>query len=503
MRAIIVVGLAACVGAFAAPARAGEYVVQSCDAAGPHGRVSGWSGTFSGWAPSDSGRLPPVNDRCAEGMGFGVDFNVGLAQGPLAAFWRFEAPADTAITTLVLRRQGGADATSPGDGAFDYVVRDGSGSILETNPSPPWTIGGDANPFPGFAERVFGGLTTRYVTFGMSCTASGPCGAGFRSFIRVGAARITLRDDVSPSSSATTITTDDTGAILVPFADRGGGLQKATLLIDDRAVDSTVLCEKPFLDPVPCPTAGTLSLDASGDASSNVQVELIDASGNRSLVRLTPPAEPGPSVDSTAIPAPGGVSAAPPLTAPSPSIAGVLKLERAGSRRVRYSAPPVVKGTVKASDGSPLAGLIVTTSDGTSAKTDSKGRFSVKLAKGASREVRISYGDSVQTVKVVVAAPIRLKTDKTSTRNGRSITFTGSVPGAENASTLVELQALAHGKWMAFKTAPLRNGKFKAGYRFLRTFFTQRYTFRAVIHDTPGFPYAAGTSNRVKVTVRA
>ncbi len=102
----------------------------------------------------------------------------------------------------------------------------------------------------------------------------------------------------------------------------------------------------------------------------------------------------------------------------------------------------------------------MTTSDGTRAKTDAKGRFSVKLGKGVSREVRISYGDSVQTVKVIVAAPVRLKTDKKSTRNGRSITFTGSVPGAGNARTRVELQALANRKWVPFKSVALRNGRF-------------------------------------------
>ncbi|WP_028062956.1 carboxypeptidase-like regulatory domain-containing protein [Solirubrobacter soli] len=193
----------------------------------------------------------------------------------------------------------------------------------------------------------------------------------------------------------------------------------------------------------------------------------------------------------------------PPVVVPLPPVAGSIRIDGGRTLHSRYSKPPLVKGTVKATDGSPLANVVVTTSDGTTAKTDGKGRFSVKLAKGSNREVRISYGDSVQTVKVIVAAPIRLKTDKTSTRNGRSITFTGSVPGAEEARTLVELQALAHGKWMAFKTAQLRNGKFKAGYRFTRTFFTQRYSFRAVVREDDGFPYAAGKSAVVRVVVRA
>jgi hypothetical protein len=318
------------------------------------------------------------------------------------------------------------------------------------------------------------------------------------SGIAAGSMRVTLRDDLPPTSDAAGIALDPSGTVIVPFADRGGGLRRASLLVDDRAVDSAQLCQEPFVDPVPCPTSGTVALEARDHRSSNVAVELIDASGNRSLVRPSPSAPPTPTVDSTPV-----------LTVPVPvpvqqrSVPGSLTLDGAGTRRVPYSKPPTIKGTVKTSDGAPLAGVVVTSSDGTTAKTDGKGRFSVKLAKGVSREVRISYSDSVQTVKVIVAAPIRFKSDKKTTRNGRSITFTGSVPGAGKAKTRVELQALANGKWIPFKTAELKNGNFKAGYRFTRTFFTQRYSFRAVIHEDDGFPYAAGKSAVVRVVVRA
>ncbi len=134
--------------------------------------------------------------------------------------------------------------------------------------------------------------------------------------------------------------------------------------------------------------------------------------------------------------------------------------------------------------------------------TDAKGRFSVKLPRGVSREVRFSYGDSVQAVKVIVAAPVRLKTDRKRTRNGRAVAFRGTVPGAGSARTRVELQAWANGKWIPFKTADLKRGKFSASYRFTRTFATALYRFRAVIHTDPDFPYAAGTSTVVKVLVR-
>ena len=56
MRAIIVVGLAACVGAFAAPARAGEYVVHACEGGSVAG--SGWTPSFSGWNNGEGPLFP-------------------------------------------------------------------------------------------------------------------------------------------------------------------------------------------------------------------------------------------------------------------------------------------------------------------------------------------------------------------------------------------------------------------------------------------------------------
>ena len=146
--------------------------------------------------------------------------------------------------------------------------------------------------------------------------------------------------------------------------------------------------------------------------------------------------------------------------------------------RARYSKPPTVRGTLKSLEGTPIGTARVAVSGTSGVVTDAQGRFSVRLPKGPSRTVSFAYGDSVQTVKVVVAAPIRMKVSPTKTRNGRSVRFRGSVPQAGKARTRVELQAWANGKWVPFKTVALRNGRFTAGYRFMRTFNAQRYRFR-------------------------
>jgi hypothetical protein len=263
-----------------------------------------------------------------------------------------------------------------------------------------------------------------------------------------------------------------------------------SLLAHGDPVAQRGLCSEPFTSPAPCPIRGNVRF-TDLQPNSVLRVDVVDAAGNHGVAESPVEGLPRDDVNE------------PPSVAPKPSIVGALRLIGLRTLRVRYSAPPVIKGTVKAGDGSPLGGVVVRSSDGTSAKTDAKGRFSVRLKRGVSREVRITYGQSLETVKVIVAAPIRFTSNRTRTRNGRSITFDGSVPGSGKARTRVELQALAHGKWVPFKTAELRNGRFRATYRFTRTFVAQRYSFRAVIRTDDDFPYAAGKSAVVKVLVRA
>jgi hypothetical protein len=97
---------------------------------------------------------------------------------------------------------------------------------------------------------------------------------------------------------------------------------------------------------------------------------------------------------------------------------------------------------------------------------------------------------------------VKLKTNRTSTRNKRSIKFTGSVPGApKDARARVDMQAWA-GRWVTFASATVRNGTFASSYKFTQTFSPTTYRFRAVLPADPDFPYAAGKSREVHVRVR-
>ena len=462
MRASIVVGLLAVLAIVpAAPAQAGEYVVYACQVNGHSVPMTGWSAYTS---PDD---VPLTFNDCATGGRFG--FSSATVVSGARAGWTFTPPSNTSV---VLVRFADAKVSI---GGLSYRFGGAPLGLFAPGADPVPLDTSQASDQPNSWVELWCSRPDE------ACNASGELTAA--------TAETVLRDPHAPSGSFVD------GAPILTFSDEGAGVERIEMSVDGADPVSTTVgpesCRRPFVSLVPCALSGRIEWPLPA-GRHEIRATLIDASGNRTAV--------GPEHVGTEEPA----SPSAPVTAETVQPRqGRVMLTRRGTLRVRYAKPPTIHGTVTANDGAPLGGVTVTTSDGTRAKTDAKGRFSVKLGKGVSREVRISYGDSVQTVKVIVAAPVRLKTDKKSTRNGRSIAFTGSVPGAGNARTRVELQALANRKWVPFKSVALRNGRFRARYRFQRTFSTQRYSFRAVAYDGPGFPYATGESSLVKVVVHA
>ena len=137
--------------------------------------------------------------------------------------------------------------------------------------------------------------------------------------------------------------------------------------------------------------------------------------------------------------------------------------------------------------------------------TDASGRFTWKVSRGPSREIKFTATSpgsfSSATLQSSVKAPIELKTNRTRTRNGQKVRFTGTIADAPpDSRTRVDLQAWA-GRWVPFADATVRRGRFSAKYTFKRTYRPTSYRFRAVLRDDPNFPYAAATSKEVRVRV--
>jgi hypothetical protein len=176
--------------------------------------------------------------------------------------------------------------------------------------------------------------------------------------------------------------------------------------------------------------------------------------------------------------------------------------------RAPYAEPPVVEGSVYDLMGVAINGAQVVVAsrpltggawrNERSVATNAQGEFRVRLAGGVSREVRFTSGDSERSVKLLVAAPIRLRAHRLRAGDGRTITFSGTVPGSERTRIRVNLQTWA-GRWVPFRTATLKSGQFSARYRFASP---TRFRFRAVIRSHPAFPYAGGRSPTVDIPIR-
>jgi hypothetical protein len=145
------------------------------------------------------------------------------------------------------------------------------------------------------------------------------------------------------------------------------------------------------------------------------------------------------------------------------------------------------------------------------ATTDRHGRFRFTLPAGPSRTIRYRY-EGTNTVRPAeaqlvtkVRAAARLRVDRRRLRNGQAVRFAGRLLGKPipKAGKVVALQARVGRSWRTFAT-PRANAKgvFRHRYRFTATTGLRRYVFRAVVAREAAYPYEAGVSPRVRVTVR-
>ncbi|RKQ92075.1 hypothetical protein C8N24_1914 [Solirubrobacter pauli] len=501
--------------ATAADAAAGTYVVESCRTANGAAGAQSW---VARPVPAAAKPTSPLfTDGCASDGH--VRFEIGplIQQQVTAAQWLFEAPAGTSIARLDVWRY--AAVYAPEQPARYRLFADER--VLEESPDlPTWEIGGV------FAGALVSApvLDAQRVGVQIGCEEGDYSCAGDAIQLGVTRAAVTLRDEVSPEAVGSPsgrlfsgLSIDGLVDGRLGFRDVGGGVATVELRVDGtaRGVQHVggASCAPPYVVRVPCAAAGsaTLTLDASqlSDGAHTVELVMSDVAGNRGVagpyaisVRTPPPAPSG-----------GPVVAPSPPSSPAPAAVqppGTLALAGKPRRRVRFVEQKLA-GSVRSSAGGAIARarVEVTTrplrggawSAPTFVTADAGGRFAVTLPRGPSREVRVAYGDSAQTVKLIVAAPVRFTANRKATRNGRSVRFSGTVPGTGGARTRVELQAWA-GRWVPFATAGLRNGRFGASYRFRSTYATTRYRFRAVLHGDDDFPYAGGTSPEVEVVVR-
>jgi hypothetical protein len=144
------------------------------------------------------------------------------------------------------------------------------------------------------------------------------------------------------------------------------------------------------------------------------------------------------------------------------------------------------------------------------AVTNGAGRFTVRLAKGPSRDVRVVYrafsSDAQPAAqlqgRLLVRAGVRLRVSPSRVAPNGRIRFTGSLLGGPGrGGAIVTLYVFAGRR---IPVAVLRTdgrGRFRFAYRFSRTFVPTTFPFWAQVEPQHGFPYVRGRSRRVLVRV--
>lgn len=195
------------------------------------------------------------------------------------------------------------------------------------------------------------------------------------------------------------------------------------------------------------------------------------------------------------------------------------------TRSVKYDARPTITGQLTTPTGQPIVNAFVRATitrrarnspafERNSLKTDSSGRFRWTMPRGVSSEsIRLSYHQRVfdttpvamRTLRLDVAAGVRLNLSRKAVRRGEAVRLSGLVAGRPmpKLGKVVELQARnAGGRWITFKTVrSTKTGRFSAVYRFRRP-GPARFQMRARARRSGDYPYGTGSSPARRIAVR-
>lgn len=390
------------------------------------------------------------------------------------------------------------------------------------------------------------------------------CWGGGTNYLAVGGLVISLRDDLPPAvtnvNGALGGSGQHVGTESVSFnaTDRGGGLYRAVAQIKPhgtgdwqtvaravvdlnggKCVDAgeTGTDDYEFADPVPCKQSisnASLSVDTTNfpEGSSEFRAYVEDAGGNRADIlssrTFTVAGADGVSPSTARDDGPAANLAA--TNGIRASRTAFLRLSGATDRHLRYGQRVQLAGRLVNDRGRPIAGASIEVvgrvlMPDTGAKglwqpigavvTDKNGRFTARVPSGVSRSVAVVYKanaadpgwtTNAQT-NVLVSAGITLNVRDAHVRNKHRVVFRGRVAGdIPKGGILVTIQVLGGSEWIPVATSQPEihtkpNGRFRAAYKFERTYSPASFRFRALAHRDSAFPFELGRSNSVPVHV--
>jgi hypothetical protein len=308
--------------------------------------------------------------------------------------------------------------------------------------------------------------------------------------------------------------------LTISATDDGGGVYQALLEVDGAVVQTSTLdengglCKQPFVAVQPCKSSvtGSISLDTNrfSDGAHSLRVLVSDATGTNvtawgpvTIYTDNGRCNPRPGSDEFEV---------------QVHLAG-RKHHKGHAITIGYGHSEKVHGRVLDAAGNPVAGTEVCVAEQMAAGigsprrvatrvTDAHGSFSYRVKPGPSERVyfikRGPLGAAVDSVAVRVRAPISLHGSRLSLVNGQTLTMRGGLlsPPYPKRGALVELQAYRETGWQTFATTNSnRRGRFASRYTFSRTTGVQHYLLRARVPKQANYPFEAGASHPIKVTV--
>jgi hypothetical protein len=271
---------AAALGAAAAPARAGSYVVVGCSDLATHTvrPTYGWYLTAGGY---------PSRDDCRASGG------IYVSSATKATLFRFDAPPGTAISRLVTAFHAHLSAATAWARPALVVEAEHAGR-WESIPPAESNLGGFPVDFGGV--RVEGAAhAADALRLGVRCDGREPCVAGAQPRARFYSLNVELSDDHAPvvGLSAPEGHVRDGIAVVIAARDEGGGVFERALELDRHRLATAQLCatvpatigpQRHVTSRVPCPldAPATVPLDTRtlADGPHTLVARAEDVAGN-------------------------------------------------------------------------------------------------------------------------------------------------------------------------------------------------------------------------------
>lgn len=246
----------------------------------------------------------------------------------------------------------------------------------------------------------------------------------------------------------------------------------------------------------------------------DVRVRAVDLAGNHAT--LQGPARSLPARAATRLSAAAVIRARRPVRG-CPRCRRVV-VRRAAEARVERGALVGIDARLTTASGQALAdrpvAITVSSRDRAprvaQARTGPDGRLTRLLLVRRSASVRISFaGDvrlrpSIGGLAIRVPAPVTIRAGRKSVAPGSSVRLSGRVRGGSipGRGKLVEVQAHFRGRWRTISTVRSnRTGRWRFAYKFGSRAAAMRYGFRARVPSEERYPFEAGASRGVRVTV--